>query len=122
MPSRQQVHVQMRHCLAALFITVYDEAVAFFQIQVFRDLDGSQVHRSEYRRIFQLQIIVSADFLDRDDDDVNRGLRIDIVEGEAEVVAVDDLRRDFAVDDFLEDIVGQHGHVVRSPSVMPAKS
>src|ERR1700728_3969850 len=41
---------------------------------------------------------------------MNRGLRRDIVEGEAMLVLIDDLCRYFLADDLQKDVVGEHKH------------
>src|SRR5262249_37174349 len=55
------------------------------------------------------QLIVRRNHLFRNDDDVNRGLRVDVVKGQAALVLVNDLRRDFSLDDLQKDVVGHHG-------------
>ena len=54
------------------------------------------------------QVVGRRDHLLRDDEDVDRGLRVDVVERQAAVVLVGDLRRDLLVEDLQEDVVGEH--------------
>src|SRR4029079_13582809 len=44
------------------------------------------------------------------DEDVRRRLRRDILESQTIVVLINDRRRDFPIDDLLEDVLGHHRH------------
>ena len=54
------------------------------------------------------QVGVRPDYLLWDQQDVDGGLRLDVVERQAQVVFVGDLRRNLFVDDLLKDVVGEH--------------
>ena len=55
--------------------------------------------------VLRFYLIVSADDFARDDEDVDRGLRVDVAESHALVVLVNDRGGDLAVDDLLKDVV-----------------
>ena len=55
------------------------------------------------------EVVVRRDDFFWDDEDVRRRLRVDVAEGQAVVVFVDDLGRNLALDDFQEEVVTQHG-------------
>src|SRR5262249_30245536 len=57
---------------------------------------------------------VCRDDLARDDQDMDRRLRVDVVKGQATVVLVDDLRGNLAVDYFLKDIILEHAVLLSS--------
>jgi hypothetical protein len=77
------------------------------------DIGFFKQHCAEVPVIVVGNLIVRRDDFAGDDQDVNGGLGIDIVEGQAAVIFVRDLRRDFPVDDFQEQVLSHH----RTPSI-----
>src|SRR4051794_38454723 len=49
------------------------------------------------------------DHLARNQQHMHRGLRVNVAEGQAMLVLIDDLRRYFLFDDLEEQVVGHHG-------------
>src|SRR5262249_6120116 len=88
---------------------VEHQAVAVGQSELGRQPRRHQVQVADQLAVVLGQLVVGGDHLARDDQHVNGSLRVDVVEGDAAVVLVDDLCRDLLLDDFQEDVVGHHG-------------
>jgi hypothetical protein len=58
---------------------------------------------TEQRLVARMRLADARDRFLGDDEDVRGRLRFDVVEGEHEVVFIDDLRRDLTGDEFLEE-------------------
>ena len=105
---REQVNVKVGNRFTAVRAVVHDEAEAVFEIQ----LPGQSASGAE--EVAEQGLVGGSGFADardeffRDDQQVNRGLRMEVVEDDAEVVLVLDLGGDFAVDVALENGFG-HG-------------
>ena len=89
-PAAEQVQVQVRHRLAGPLLAVEDQPIAVRQAQLLRQLRRDQVQMAEQLAVLRLDVRVGRDDLARDDEDVDRRLRVDVVEGDAVVVLVDD--------------------------------
>lgn len=103
----------MRDGFAAVGTVVDHKAEAFGEAQFLcQDAGGEQ-------QVAERSLVGGRGFADarneffRDDEQVHGGLRLNVVEDDAEVVFVFDLRGDLAVDDALED---GFGHVARLPT------
>ena len=66
------------------------------------DFPRRQQQRSQRGLIFSRRITHPRDHLARNDEHVMRRLRIDVVDGDARIIFIDDVRRDFAGDDFFK--------------------
>ena len=92
----------MGDALARVRAVVDDEAEAVGELELFREEMGDEEKMAYYDLIRGGHLADPRDEFLRHDDQVNGRLRLDVVEDDAEFVLVLDLRRDFAVDDFLE--------------------
>lgn len=111
----QKMDVEMRHGLAGIAAMVDDEAEAFvpsLNAELFGDATRGEQQGPERGLIFRHGLADTRDELLRHDEDVDRGLRIDVVEGRHELVLIDERRGDLTLDDFLEK--GLFAHAVAS--------
>src|SRR5262249_362400 len=111
-PAAEQVKVQVRHGLAGTFLAVQNETVAIIQAELLGQLGRDNVQVAEQLGVGLGDLVVRGDDLARDDEHVGRRLCIDVAEGEAAVVLVNDLGRDLLVDDLLEKVILHHGEVL----------
>ena len=93
----------MEDALSAMFTGIDYGAVAVFEIEFLGDMGDHLEEVSGEAGVFGGEIIEGDEWFFGYEEDVDGGLGIDIMEGEAELVFVDDIGGDFAVDDFLED-------------------
>jgi hypothetical protein len=108
-PPAEQVQVQVRHCLAAGVLTVDHQAIAVLdQTELLRQPRRDEVQVPHQRLIVWRQVGVRGDLLARNDQHVDGGLGIDIVEGDTLIVLVDDPGWDFLAEDFEEQVRRQH--------------
>ena len=103
--------MEMGDGFASIGAVVDDEAKSFLQSEPVRDPAGYLKKMAE-----DLGIVVRrrADPVDppfRDDEEMNGGLRIDVVDDDAVGVLVFDPGRDFPVDDAAEDRLVRHGRI-----------
>ena len=78
--------------------------------ELFRQPGGDHVEVAEQVSVRLGDIGMRRDHLvARDDEHVNRRLRVDVAERQAAVVLVHDVRGDLSVDDLLEEVVLHHG-------------
>jgi hypothetical protein len=102
--------MEVRDRLAAVGAVVDDEAEAFVG-GVHAELGGDGTGGEE--EVAEEFLVIRRGFADArngflgDDENVDGGLRIDVFEGEAKLVFVDNIGGDFAVDDLLEDAHGR---------------
>jgi hypothetical protein len=108
----EDVAVQVRDGFATIRAVVDDEPVAAgFQPDFFRDLGGFQQEMTEQLVVCGGSFSEARDGLLGNDENMRRRLGRDVTEGEDQVVFINDLRRDFAGDDFLEDGFA-HGEII----------
>ncbi|MNH24130.1 hypothetical protein D3C79_840480 [compost metagenome] len=98
----EDVHVNVVDRLSTQLVAVHDHAETFFTAQLFGQTLGGEQDMSCQPLVLFGQVIEGADRLFRDDQKMHRCLWGDIVEGQNLVVLVDDLGRDFPVDDLGE--------------------
>ena len=104
--------MQMRHGFAGVGAVVEDEAIAAgFQAKFFRDLRSFEQQMAEDLMVFRFRFAEARDRLFGDQENVRRCLRVDVAEGDDLVVFIDNVRRDFAGDDFFKKCFA-HGLVV----------
>lgn len=110
MAAGEDVEVEMGNCFAAVASVVDDDSEAVLGKSF---LLGDHAHPGQ--EVTEEILIGGVRFADADDDflgdekKVNGSLGRDVFEAEAKLVFVDDVARDFAVGDLLED--GFIGHV-----------
>jgi len=100
--------MQVRHGLSSPFFAIKDQAVAIADAQLLGQPRGNQVQMTEHAPVFLGDIGMSPDGFAGDHQDVNRRLRVNIAKGQALLVFVNDVGRDFPVDDFLKEVVRHH--------------
>src|SRR5258706_6077278 len=105
MGAADDVYVKMIHVLPADSPGVDDGAEAVGRSLLAREPGGDGQHAAQHRRVLGPAVSERIDVRFRDDHEVDRGLRIDVVEGEHVVVFVDFLARDLARDDLAENAV-----------------
>jgi hypothetical protein len=95
--------MQVRHGFTAVVTIVNHEPVAgFFQAQFFRHFGGFKQQVAEQVLVVGLGFGDARDQFFGDNQNVRRRLRADVAEGEDGIVFVNDVRRDFARDDFFK--------------------
>ena len=108
----EQVHMEMRHFLVTVTTAVGDDAVAGFgDTPLSGDLPQGADHGRMLRRRGLSGKIVERDiFALGDDQDVGRGQRIDVVEGEDVLVLIDFVAWDLATQNAGKDVIAIVGH------------
>lgn len=103
--------MQVRDGLAAVRAVIDYEAEAFGEIEFAGNLAGDGEHMAEDGFVSWSGFSDARDNFLRDDEQVHRRLRLDVVEDEALIVLVFDLGGDFSGDDAFEDGLG-HGRQI----------
>jgi hypothetical protein len=101
--------MEVRDRLTAVGAVVDDEAEAFVggvHAELGGDGTGGEEEVAEEFLVIRRGFADARDGFLGDDENVDGGLRIDVFEGEAKLVFVDNIGGDFAVDDLLEDAHG----------------
>ena len=98
----EYVKVQVKHALPGIGAIVHGQSKRIAHTQITRDFSGGYHHMSEQRLIFGGGINKARDFLLRYQQHMCGRLRVDVAEGQAQVIFVDDLRWNFLIDDFGE--------------------
>ena len=97
------MQVQVVDLLSAMGIAVDDQTVAVLgDAFLARDLGGDHEQVSEQRLVGRRDVVGGRDRLDRHDQHVGRRARVDVAEGDHALVPIDDIGRQFALDDALE--------------------
>lgn len=105
--------MKVGHCLTPVLSVVYDETeppVGRANPKVPGDVSRRQKKVPEGFLVGLVSFANAGNDFLRNDQDVGRGLGIDILEGDADFIFVNDVGRDFPGDDFLED-----RHCTREP-------
>src|SRR5207244_1003049 len=89
--AAQEVHVQVGHGLAGALQAVNHHPVAVGQSKIPRQPGGDDVQMADERLVRLGQVGVGRNLLSRDDEYVGRGLRVDVAEGHALFVFVNDV-------------------------------
>src|SRR5262249_13228809 len=110
--AAEQMQVEVWHRLPRLLQAVQHQAIAVAQAQLRRQLRRHQVQVAQQRLVLFLHVGVGRNHLLRDDQDVDRRLRIDIAKRQALIVLVDDVGGDLSLDDLEKEVVGHHGCVL----------
>jgi hypothetical protein len=103
----EEVDVEVRDGLASVGAVVDHEAIAAGELEFLRELSGNQEEVAELGFVGGCGFTDAGDGLFGNDQEVERCLGLNVVDDDAAVVFVFDLRGYFAVDDFLEE--GRHG-------------
>ena len=108
MPSAQHMQMQMIHRLSAIGPGIDDYSIAVIQMQRPRQLRRHRHQMSQQRRMLRQRIRQRSDVLLRNYKQVNRRLRMDVVEGNRQRIVMNTLRRNLTGNDLAEQTVGSH--------------
>ena len=108
----QKMYMQVRHGFAAVGAVVDHNAEAGAEVQFFCQGLRRQQEMTEQSLVTGDGLIEARDKSLREDQHVHWRLRLDVVDGETQVILMDDLGGDLTVGDFLEN--GLHGGVASS--------
>jgi len=101
--AAEEVDVEVGHGFPAVRAVVDGDAEAGFrEAEIACDGCGGEKQVAEEGLVFRVRLADARDGLPRDDQDMGGCLRGNVPEGAAEIVLVDDFRRDLPVVDFLE--------------------
>ena len=118
MPPAQNVQVQVVHGLPAVFADVDDDPEAVFgQAQGPGDVDGGLHELAEQEGVVGCRVQQIDKRLFGDDQNVRRGLRGHVSEGEYLIVFVDDVGGDLAPEDLVENRVRHLGRLQMAEGV-----
>lgn len=106
--ARDEVHVEVGDGFAGVGAIVNHDAKAGGEVEFLRNHAGNDEEVAEDGLVFGGGFADARYQFFRDDEEVRRRLRLDVVENDTAVVLVFDFGGDFAIDDFLEDRFG-HG-------------
>jgi len=113
--AAQGVKVEVAHGLSAIAFAIKDEARApVGAAELLRELLGFEDHAADQGAILGIELHEARDVLFGDDEEMNRGLRRYVVEGEHFVVLINRARGDFAAGDLAEDAVGHTATILDS--------
>lgn len=93
----------MKHRLASARSGIGYRTIACGDLMVARELCADQVHMSDKVFILFRCFQRGGEMLPRNHQQMNRGLRVDVLECQAAVVGIDDLGGNLARDDLAED-------------------
>lgn len=100
--------MEVGHAFAGVRTVIDDETEAAGKTEFARKRPGGEQEVSEHCLVVGPGLTHAWYRFLRYDQQVNRGLGLNVVEGNADLVFMLNLGRDFAIDDFLEDCLG-HG-------------
>ena len=101
--SRKQMHVQVKDALPGLFAVIDDQTKIFFATQRARDLTGFEQQMPQYLLIVGGGVGDFRDGFFRDDQNVDGGLRVDVLERQTAIILIDDIGGYLARDDLAEN-------------------
>lgn len=105
MASAEQVQVEVEDGLSGAGADVEDGAIAALDAALASDAGGGELALADQFSIFGLRFLQSGEVALGDDEDVRRGLRVDVLEGEGVLVLVNLLGGDLAGDDLAEEAI-----------------
>lgn len=103
--------MQVRHAFAGVRSMVDDEAEAAGESELACERSGGEQEVAQHGLVVGHGFAHAGYRFFRYDQQVNGGLRLNIVEGDANLIFVFDTGRDLAIDDFLEKGLGHGGEV-----------
>lgn len=101
--------MQMRHGLAPLGPIVENHPISVAQAFLLSQAGGHQQEVAQSRLVVCISFAYTRDGFARDHQEVSGGLWIDVANGNANLVLVDDVGGDFAGDDLFENRSFSHG-------------
>ena len=102
MATAENVDMQVRHGFAAVFAVVDDEPIAILQIKLLRDFGGLEQKMAEQFLVVRRRLGDAWNRLLRNNQNVRRRCGIDVAKGQHKIIFKDNLRRDFARNDFFK--------------------
>lgn len=112
------MEVEVRNRLHRVLTAVRNDAVAVFGDAEFASqTTNNGENMPDQRSVFRFDVVERTEFLFRDNENVNRRLRGDVVKRQAEIVFVNDRGRNFFIDNAFEN--GFFGHNALSRGVKP---
>src|SRR5262245_29161057 len=114
--------MDVEHSLTGVAFRIEDDSIALVRIPVlFRDGGRGSLYRAHERIIMRAEIVERGDVATRNNQDVQRRLRVDVPDGDELVVLVDKASRDLSRDDLAEKTVA---HTLRITAVrgIPCRS
>jgi hypothetical protein len=101
--SAQQMKMEVKNALARVGACIDDYAKAFLRDALFvRELGNNQKNMANYFSIGSVQIRKRRDMLARDNQNMNRRLRIDVLKGQDRVIFVDHITLNLLLDNATE--------------------
>lgn len=104
--------MQMRHGLTGALLAIDDQAVAVADAEFVCQASCHEMEMPQEFLVFLPDVGMRAKDLARNDQHVHRRLGVNVAKCQAEVVLVNNGRRDLAVENLLKDIVLHHGHAL----------
>jgi hypothetical protein len=105
----QQVHVQVWHSFPGVGAIIDYDAKAVFQLVFNRQITGGKQQMPESGLVPVISLGDAGDGLVRNDKEMHRGLRIDVLDHKTVVILMKDRRGDFTVTDFFKEGFFAHG-------------
>ena len=99
LPASEQVEMEMVHLLPTVGAGVDDASVSARQSLLTRNPPGDDEQLSEHRLVLRANLEEAGDGLLRNYENVNGGLRVDVSEGHAQIVLVNDVGVDLSLYD-----------------------
>jgi hypothetical protein len=107
--SAQKMDVQMKNGLAAVIVRIDHDAVSFFgKTLTASDLGGGQKQLAERFPVALSRLVERGNVLARDQQNMRRSLRVDVVKSHAKIVFVNFFRRNIARNDFAKNTIFTH--------------
>src|SRR5688572_16158234 len=104
----QQVHVEMRDQLPAVLTLINDEPIALVQPLGSRDIMRHPQHLPQQVAVMLREVLDTLEVAHRDDEQMHRGLRLDVADHDDLIVAVHEVRFQLPVDDLAEYVVDHY--------------
>ena len=120
--SRQQMQMDVEDRLTCFAIRVEHRPVAAIGVAVFPgDLRSRAMHGPNEAVVVRRQIVQRGDVSSRDDQHMQRRLRVDVFDRDQLIVLMHELSRNLAADDLAEETVGL-SRSITAVRGMPCKS
>lgn len=103
MPTGEQVEVHMKHRLPGVPVAIEHQAISrVCEPAILGDLSGGKEQLSNARGICRSEIVHRLHVLQWNEEQMDRGLRADVLETQNLIVAVNDSRRELTIPNFAK--------------------